>query len=307
MNGLPRILLACLVLAMATGCSALDPRTIIHDDTERTYWIYAPDGAKGSQERPLVIALHGGGGEARRFARAFDLRPAADAEPFLLVYPQGIDNGWNDGRIFSGKGSDRTDIDDVGFLDAVIDDVSQEFAVDASRIYMTGVSNGAMMTHRYAHDRSSRIAAAAAVIGNVSEALAAMGPPAGPVPMLIMNGTDDPLVPYDGGDVEVGRQRRGAVLSTDASAAFWAAANGCEANGEPELLPDRDPSDGATLTRTAYTGCGSPVVVYSVIGGGHTWPGGPQYAPAMIIGPATNDADGLDIITEFLLGEIRTP
>ena len=119
---------------------------------------------------------------------------------------------------------------------------------------------------------------------------------------MVMNGTLDPLVPYEGGWVELFGQRRGHILSTDATADWWARHNHCpEAPGE-RVVKDRDPDDGTRIHLRSFEGCdgGSEVVLVRVDGGGHTWPGGPQYAPKSLIGPVSRDADATAMIFRFL-------
>ncbi len=253
---------------------------------------------------PLVVVLHGGGvlGDpvpVIRRATRFDAK--ADREGAIVLYPEAVEQHWNDGRGLSRYRSQRDNIDDVGFISALIDRVAAALPVDRRRVYLTGASNGAMMAYRLACERPSRFAAVAAVIGNLPASLSCA--PDTPVPMLIMNGTADPLMPWAGGDVHFGRQRLGRVRSAEETVARWVAIDGCRGVPSVEPLPDRAPRDGTRVVRTDYGRCahGSEVVFYRVEGGGHTWPGGPQETGRLIVGRTSRDIDATDAIWNFFV------
>jgi polyhydroxybutyrate depolymerase len=119
--------------------------------------------------------------------------------------------------------------------------------------------------------------------------------------VIIINGTEDPMVPYGGGEIGIKKIRLGRVMSTPATAEFWAKHNGCSFPPDVTRMPDKDPADGTTLEKYEYTGGkdGSEVVLYKIIGGGHTWPGGKQYLPEKIIGRTSREIDGCRTIWEF--------
>jgi polyhydroxybutyrate depolymerase len=225
---------------------------------------------------PLVLVLHGGSEDAA--TTASEARPTkawrdvADLEKFLLVYPDGLGNQWNDCR------SDATDIssaDDVGYLNALITRIAADRAIDPQRIYVAGVSNGGMMAYRLGLELSGRIAGLGAVIANLPVDPSGRCPRAASAALTvaIMNGTDDPLMPFTGGVVGLSPTRgtvRGAIETRD----FWVAANGCNTAPATDVLPDLDASDGTTVTRQRFTGCrgNHQVVFFRVEGGGHTSP-----------------------------------
>ena len=254
----------------------LSDKSLLHDSLTRTYLEYVPRDLP-TVPVPLVIVLHGGtesASVAASPARASGVwRNVADLDKFLVVYPDGVDNNWHDCR------SDATIIgpaDDVGFIDALITKVATEHAVDASRVYVTGASNGGMMSYRIAQELSARIAAVGAVIANlpVDPLGICRGTPQ-PLTVAIMNGTVDTLMPYAGGAV-AGSTDRGTVRSAQETLNYWLKVNGCAAPTTPavEYLPDLDPSDGSTIVRQDWGSCsdGKRVVFFSVDGGGHTQP-----------------------------------
>jgi polyhydroxybutyrate depolymerase len=284
------------------------PYTLTHDGIEREYRLYVPPNLDPSQPVPLVIALHGGGGTADGMEKLTysGFHDLADRDGFFVVYPQGIDRHWNDGRP-TGDRAHEENIDDVGFIAALIDHLAEEYTIDRDRVYATGISNGGMMSFRLACDLADQITAAAPVTANLSEALVARCAPDRPVPLLILNGTDDPLVRWEGGEIKVLRQTRGTVLSVDETVAFWQALNGCPDNPQIERLPDDDPDDGTRVQVDTYAPCnrGAVITLVTVEGGGHTWPGGYQYLPAFFIGRTSQDIDACDVIWAFFQAHAR--
>ncbi len=125
--------------------------------------------------------------------------------------------------------------------------------------------------------------------------------PSRPVSVLIINGTEDPLVPWDGGDIRIGGRLLGVVLSTEDTVRFWTEKNGCQADSVITQLSDRVPSDGTTVWMEVYSGCKDGVVIelYGIEGGGHTWPDGYQYAAESLIGKTSREFDASEIIWQF--------
>lgn len=169
-------------------------------------------------------------------------------------------------------------------------------------MFATGISNGAIFSQFLGATLSTRIAAIAPVAGGIAVPLDRKFAPEQPVSVLIMHGTEDPLVPYEGGAITLPwGKKRGAIISTDAAIERWVRHNGCRAAPSIDALPDTAPDDGTRVTRIAYTGCqrGSEVVLYRIQGGGHTWPGGVQYLPKRVIGNLSQDVDATEIIWMF--------
>lgn len=259
---------------------SLKAGAIQHDGIERTFHYYSAQASTPSKPLPLVIALHGGGKKgAADLAQRIDLNAYAQRYGFVALYPEGIDSEWNDGRGVSfRRGSENKTQDDVGFLSSLMDYFVKNMGIDPTRIYVMGVSNGGMMTYRIACERPEKIAAAAAVIANLPTNIVDQCRPGREVPILIMNGTEDLLMPWSGGAVApIGRFKKegaGTVISTQETFDFWARNNGCSGYPEQSMLPDRDESDNSSVRKIVYKSCqGAPVVLYKVIGGGHALPG----------------------------------
>ncbi|NLI23818.1 MAG: prolyl oligopeptidase family serine peptidase [Bacteroidales bacterium] len=268
----------------------------------RNALIHLPPGREAREKYPLLIALHGGGGNGKRMVSLTQgkFNILADKEGFIVVYPDGIGKNWNDGRENMPRRyqSHNNKTDDVGFISALIDSLVRKYNADQNRVYVTGMSNGAMMTYRLATELGEKIAAAAPVCGSIPADLPSK--PGHPVAMLIINGTDDPLVPFEGGDVHFGRRKLGKILSTSKSVEIWTKINQVHLS-EEKLLPDKDPMDGCRVKETKYTGSdnSSEVIVLTIQGGGHTWPGGKQYLTERIIGRTCRDIDACECIWSF--------
>ncbi len=295
-----------VALLFLTGCGGgLDPAfTFEHDGLERNYLLHLPPVLKGDAPLPLVVALHGRGGSAEQFSRDDGFNRLADRDGVAVVYPNAIDNEWEDGREKPGP---PRDIDDVGFLEALIDHLIITYNLNPARVYMTGSSNGAMMTYRFACERGDRLAAIAPVIGSIPEMVAENCGVAS-VPALIINGDTDPLVPFDGGHVGVGNEMAGRVLAIYDSAALVADANGCGALVEVGFI-DARPLDRTAVRVYDYAGCdgAAQVVLYVIEGGGHHWPGSAGPELAALAGYKTREIDAYALAMDFFTGFARTP
>jgi polyhydroxybutyrate depolymerase len=250
------------------------------------------------------MVLHGGGGTGKGMVKlthgGFDR--LSDREGFIVVYPDGIEKHWNDGRQNLSYRAHREKIDDVGFISALIDHLAKEDSIDIKRVYVTGISNGAIMSLRLGCGLSEKIAAIASVAGSMPENMPSQCSPSRSISVLIISNTADPLVPWGGGEIRFGLRRFGRVLSVPETVKFWVNHNQC--SSPPNIIwePDRDPKDGTSVRRESYSECqeSSEVVLYVIEGGGHTWPGGHQYLPQWIIGKTSRDIDANEVIWDFL-------
>lgn len=260
---------------------------LVHAGRTRTFQYHVPRDVK--PRAPLVLALHGRLGQGRNQAQLTGLDALADEAGFIVVYPDGVRRSWADGR--GTTPADRNGVDDVGFLSALIDRFISEHGADARRVYVTGMSNGGMMSFRLACELSDRIAAIAPVGALMGASLAERCEPKRAVPVLAIVGTEDPLVPFAGGPVA---GDRGVVLSAPEVLSRWATWNGCPASAPiVAMLEDRAPDDGTRIRSETRTGCrdGAEVALYVVEGGGHTWPGGQRYAREARTGRTSQDLD----------------
>ncbi len=257
---------------------------------DRSFLIYVP--AHVHIDAPVLFVLHGRFGTPSGTLRLADFRPLADREGLILVYPAGIDKSWNDGRV--GTPANKKGIDDVGFLNDLITYVIAGYPVDSTRIYFTGMSNGGFMTTKVACGLSTRIAAAAVVAASANSEETCT--PARSVPIMYLQGTKDPLVPFAGGALKNGGQveAHAQVLQR------WVKIDGC--NPQPVITQHPDSvGDGTSITKEVYTnpGTGVQVVGYTIEGGGHAWPGGWPYLPKFIIGITSRNMNACEAIWEF--------
>lgn len=268
-------------------------------NVDRNYLLYSP--ASYSEQTPsaLIVVLHGGHGDAGKTADRTGFKPLADQEGFLVLYPEAAEKHWNDGRKTTAS-----NIDDVAFINALIDHVAKQRQIDKQRVYVTGLSNGGMMTQRLACESPQRFSAFASVIANLPVSMKAVCKPGQPVSMMLINGTDDPLMPYAGGEIRKGRRigLGGTVVSVQETVRFWADNSHCQGSGDVANLPDKDTSDDTRINKTRFTDCyrGSEVVFYSVEGGGHTWPGS-NIKPLLrrISGNVSRDMNASEVIWNF--------
>ncbi|MCJ7558871.1 MAG: prolyl oligopeptidase family serine peptidase [Gammaproteobacteria bacterium] len=247
-------------------------QTLVHDGIERSYLVRVPpDSIQTREVLPLVLVLHGGGGNAEVTERMTGFTEKAAREGFIVVYPEGTSRftgkllTWNAGHC-CGYAMEHQ-VDDVGFISALLDKLIQEYRVDSARIYVTGMSNGGMLTHRLGIQLSDRFAAIAPVVATL---FGDETPPALPVSAIMINGLLDQAVPTQGGPP--GGRFLTAWDGTPAKPAlsqgiFWAGSNDC---GTTPVSDDR-----GTYVLWRYL-CpeGRAVELYLVKDSGHAWPGG---------------------------------
>lgn len=286
---------------LAAPAGASERRESIQvDGKPRTYSVHVPDTPAPAEGFPLVLAFHGGGMQGEQMRKLTHLDGVADRRGFVVVYPDGIDKHWNDGR-----STIKNPQNDVGFVSAMIGQLKQHHAIDRTRVYATGISNGALFTERLACDLSRDIAAIAPVAGTLPSDIASECRPEGTVAVLQIGGTADPIMPFGGGAVaHFGSHGEGGqVLSVLQTSAFWAQRNSCAMQGTPEELALIAPADPTRVVRMLYTKCpaSGPVVQLSILRGGHTWPGGPQYARPVFVRLASRQIDASESIADFFL------
>lgn len=280
----------------------LEEQTITVGGVDRTYYLHAPRGRRSERARPLVLVLHGGGkGDGMTVAKSLGFTQLADRHGFVVAYPNGIDAQWNDGRGETYSGDLDASVDDVGFISALIDELVRTERVDPDRVYVTGISNGGMMTLRLGCELSDKLAAIAPIAANIPANIVEGCEPERALPVLVMNGTADPLVPWEGGEVHFGRKTMGEVVSTAETVGFWVERDGCGKTPSVRELPDRDTGDNSTVRVSTYAGGegGSEVVLYAIEGGGHTLPGSAMPDIERLFGAKNMDIDGAAVIWDF--------
>lgn len=242
--------------------------SIEHDGVTRTFRVHVPPSYDADAPTPLVLMFHGGFGSGRQLENGSGMSVVADREGFLAVYPDGTGavRTWNGGGCCNPAA--RENVDDVGFVDALLDHLESELCVDRARVFSSGMSNGGILSHRLACELSDRIAAIAPVAGTIM-----IDPctPTRPVHVMQIHGTDDGHVPWEGG---FGCGPSGAdYTSVPDTLEGWRTRNACDATTTETFAMGDGTCDG-------YEGCadGGDTWLCAIEGGGHSWPGTPRDA-----------------------------
>ena len=274
----------------------------------RRFTVQMPSRAEG-EALPVVVVLHGAGASGSLYLDRNGWAEKAERERFIAVAPDGLPAApdlpmsfdknprvWNTGQL--RPDSPRARIDDVAFIDQMLDEVARRASIDSQRVYLAGHSNGAGMAFRLATERSERFAALAAV---ASHCWVRDPKPRRPIPTLYLVGTEDPIVPLAGGDVVMpwgGTQTKPAVALTLFT---WAQALGCAT--EPTTLSNHD---GVRIEHYRPGPGGAALTAYFLEGHGHGWPGGAgEELPARFLGPSNPHLRGTDIIWGFFRRQSR--
>lgn len=273
---------------------------LTHDERERRYIVHRPASWDGKSRVPVVLAFHGGTGRAEVQRAMSRMNATADRHGFLVIYPDGTGPElrlgrkevpiltWNAGRCCGYAA--KQNVDDVGFVRALIDRLMQQYPIDESRIYATGFSNGAMFVHRLGVELSDRLAAIAPVSGALMVDAAA---PKRPISVLHIHGLKDPNAKYEGGPGRVDRTVHRSIPDT---LAWWIKANRCPSQ-PVETREDKD----FIVERFAPSpdSNGATVVLVKLPEGGHTWPGGIDTMPQFKKGALIQSVDASEMIWKF--------
>ena len=273
-------LLFILVLLCGPSSAQEIRKELRYQGLERSYYVHSPRGWDGKTPLPLVLLLHGGGGGAQQALKSYPLGPVADREGFLLVAPNGtgplrreILRTWNVGWGFGY--AQRNHVDDLGFVRALILQLTRDYPVDRARVYLTGLSNGAILSHYAGAANSDLVTGIAPVVGcaggGESSQLTYPSAPQRPLNVIMFNGGLDRHIPLNGGVQELHSEDQARqVCSAQESARFWVNANGCKPTPTVEELPEQK------ATRYTWTGGrqNTRVVLWVLHNQGHAWPGG---------------------------------
>jgi len=289
--------LRCKIPGRGQAEPGMSARTIVSGGIKRCYFLYTPPNYDPETPTPVVFSFHGFLSNPNSHAMITGWHNLAKEEGFLVVYPEGTNfpKRWNAGATWGD-----TEIDDTQFFLDVLEDVSGIASVDPARVYVNGFSNGGGMSVRIGCDATGRVAA----FGSVAGAVVDMDNcnPSRPAPMMAFHGTSDPVVNYDGLGMQYRLLRTGAGLTNAPTyfvgaenwIAMWADFNGCDP--APEPIPQQGDVYGVHY---AHCDEDTSVILYTVEGGGHTWPGG---MPLIITGKTTKDIDATREMWEFFQG-----
>jgi polyhydroxybutyrate depolymerase len=310
------------------------PETVTVEDVNRTFLVHLPNGYDPKTKYPVVLVLHDADNDALDMVRLSRFDATADQHGVIAVYPNALRRRWTNleessqqqnrggyggrhggmgggmgggiggggmgrgrGGQGGGRGAGRQSSNDLAFFNALLDQLDTEYSVDDNRVYATGFSDGGFMDFQLGCNLANRIAAIAPVGAEMAKSQEEFCKnwTFRPVALLMINGTEDPVLPYKG------RSTAPATISAPDTAKDWAKTAGCSKSAQRTTLPPRA-SGGLQTNVDSYSDCtqGAEVVLYSVVDGGHFWPGGEQpYVPANKIGRSGDDLDANELIWKF--------
>ncbi len=301
-----------LVLSLtAVACSA--KQYIQVSGLRRSYALHVPPSYAPGKPLPLVIALHHFTGSGAQMQEMTGFDAVADREKFIVAYPNGRMRRWNVAWDAGAKAQKSTP-QDVAFIAALVEDLKATYTIDPDRVYAVGGSNGGMFAQLLPAALPGVFAAIAPAYTCLPEQVAAACEDmADPLPVVIVQGTEDPIIPWDRSFQIRGFGPHGNLMSPKAMVDFWAHHNGCNATPMESLIPDTDPRDGTTTHRIVYRpthgqedSARREVVLYRVEGGGHTWPGSRDSMPAWAVGRTANDFSASEAIWAFFKAHPRS-
>jgi polyhydroxybutyrate depolymerase len=275
--------------------------TIKYKQTEWIYLIHIPHLYDGTKAVPLVVALHPANGNSKQIATITGFNTIAEGENFIVVYPKSFNAHWNCGT----KALQIQDVDEIGFIVSLIDNLSPQFNIDSKKVFVTGLSSGGSMCFTLAGRLSEKIASIATVGSTIFEDMLPELKPKVPLSVLHIHGTKDPVIPWQGGNTSNIKAFSGGaavrVFSVAEIIKFWVDSNRCMSTPDITQLPDNNARDGTKVKIEKYSGGtnGTEVVLYAVEEGGHTWPDSknPQYEVAT--GKICHDFDASEAIWQF--------
>lgn len=291
------ILTALLLFTAGTSFADVFDGELKIDGVRRTFHFYSPDDLPEGKRYPLVIMLHGGYGTGAQMPRFTKFNTLADRDSFLVVYPDGWKKHWNDHRY--GEDLQKDKKDDVKFISVLIDYLIRKHQVDSTHVFVAGISNGAMMSLYLAQELPQKIRAIAPVCGSIPENYFSSYHLPVSISIMIINGTDDPLVHYTGGPIGKSGWQRGAVAHTDSMVKKLVLLNQCAEHDSVFSFPDINLKDQCVASKFIWK-CGqSEIQFIRIKGGGHTWPGGLQYLPKYQVGRVCRDFNATSEIWNF--------
>ncbi len=279
-----------LMYGFIAAASLTGRETIRVDGLDRKYRVYVPSSYRETESMPLVLALHMLTGSGRTMQWITHFNAIAEQQGFIVVYPDGYKASWAEGSNLYA--ADQAHIDDAAFIDELINSIEDQYAINRNQIFATGFSSGGLMVQRLGCEMADRFSAIAIVGATLPQNVFEDCSPQEPLPVLMIHGSDDHGVPWNG-NLE--------YTSVPATIEFWATHNEC--NSKPAKEQELDlVGDGTHIERDTYVDCqeNATVVLYSIIGGGHTWPGGNKPAQLWgLNGKISANMDASTVIWEF--------
>lgn len=274
-----------LMLALVTGPLFAQTKSLQHKDTKRRYIVYTPknyDPASG-KTYPVIFNFHGGGMTPAEQMLYTQMNRTADKHGFIVVYPKGINEDWNVGFGMSYKNG----TDDIGFTEALLNQLEKDYRIDSKRVFATGLSRGGFFCHRIAAELPHRFAAVASIGATLPDSVAHYHPHKKEVSVLVVHGKADKVVNYDG--------KAGAYYSALNTYRYWASG---DSGKEPAKI-----GNGPTAIEVLAASSGKKrVVLLSIENGGHTWPGADDFNIGLPIGLTSHEMDMNEYMWAFFNG-----
>ncbi|HOX84101.1 MAG TPA: poly(3-hydroxybutyrate) depolymerase [Chryseolinea sp.] len=275
MNSIKRLslLLIPIALLLSLGASAqVITDSLLIDNHYRTFNFAKPNVKPNAS---LVFVLHGSGGNGKGMMNnTTHLAENVSSENVVLVYPDGYKKFWNECRKLADSEANHLDIDEASFFNSMIQYFKSKYSINEQQVFAVGTSGGGQMCYKLALTMPGKFKAVAIIIANLPDTdNMDCGEAHVALPIMIVNGTEDPLNHYNGGMMQMGNIVLGNVRSTDRTFQYWSELAGYTGEPKKQLIPDTDPSDGKTIERYTYKQKGKPeVVLFKVIGGKHDYP-----------------------------------
>lgn len=287
----------------------IDRKDTVFEDLKRSWTVYEPSTLE--KNAPLVFMLPGSAMDAeitRKWTR-YRLEELAERDGFLLVYAEAWERGadysyeWNDCRKNTDQPAHNLNVNDVGFILWLRKYLIQTYSIDEKRVFAMGISDGGQMCYRLATEHPELFQAVAVMIAQqAAPENSNCLHPKGPISILIMNGTDDPIIPFHGGEASLyGYSSAGMVQSMDGTIAHWKNVNQITSEEVTDMLPDINKDDGSQVRVRRWKGTRADLAVYEIIGGGHSVPGGWTGLPPFLLGNINQDINAMDAIIDFFL------
>jgi polyhydroxybutyrate depolymerase len=266
---------------------------IVSGGRNRSMAVWRPRGHAFNASYGLLFVLHGGRGSPEQVFVTGDFQKFGSAYDFLLVFPEGEGGSWADGR--GATEADKKGINDVQFISDAIDVLVSARAVDPKRVLATGISNGGMMSFRLGCELPNKIRGIAPIAAALPTNLEGKCNAASTAKVLLMHGSEDPIIPSAGGTVSKGEG--GEILSTEATVKQWVSLLGCNSLG-PSVAKDAVPIDETRLEIQDAVGCRTAAALrfVNIVGGGHTWPGGSGAKLPRLLGATSQELNATEAV-----------
>jgi polyhydroxybutyrate depolymerase len=278
-------------------------KKIYIDELEREYLIHLPSDYSSTSQCPVIFAFHGGGGNYENTVSMYNLNAAAEQHHFIIVYPNAINKSWSMEGVGSMIKEEQQQVDDVKFISTLMDTLTTHYHVDSTAFFCTGISRGGIFSLFLISKLSGRFKAIAPVCASIPQSIADQYT-FYPTSILLINGTDDPLIPFEGGYSEIGRSKKNAdnyFISTPELVKKIKKLNTCPEISITHHITNTQHNDQCTAQKITYHCSGTQVVFIKVMHGGHTWPGGQQYLSKNLVGNVCQDFKAEEEIVNFFV------